>query len=360
LNDDQTLQHTTRERPSPTDDTDLDDRIRRNLLTMTKPGPEGTLDHAAGSSAGLIVHLTKRTFVARNIAMLDLSPADGVALPLATPGAHIDIHVPNRGTRQYSLVTAGHGKSYTVVIKREETGRGGSIYLVEEAAVGDKLEVSAPRNNFLLLENSPHSVLIAGGIGITPIYSMSQRLLALGASWRMHVACKTRRDAVFASELQLLHQVQFHFSGESEGVPLDIEAVVAASPSDAHIYCCGPPRMLQAFERAMAGRRADLAHVEHFAAGRQSAPGGFSIRIRSSSQVLPVPIGSSILDALEAAGISVPSSCRDGVCGACQVGVIDGIPDHRDSVLSMQEKEANDAIMVCCSGSSSKVLTLDL
>ena len=327
---------------------------------MTKLCLDSALDRVAGPSPSLAVHLSKRVFVARNIAMLELSPADGVMLPPVTPGAHIDIHLPNRGTRQYSLVTTGHGNSYTVVIKREETGRGGSIYLVEGVSIGDRLEISPPRNNFQLLEDSPHSVLIAGGIGITPIYSMSQRLLTLGASWRMHVACKTREDAVFVNELKALDQVQFHFSGESKGAPLDIEAVVAAAPSDAHIYCCGPPRMLQAFERAMAGRRADLAHVEHFAASRQSSLGGFSISLRSSGQILPVPTGSSILDTLEAAGISVSSSCRDGVCGACEVGVIDGIPDHRDSVLSAQEREANDAIMVCCSGSSSDLLTLDL
>lgn len=327
------------------------------MLMTTAPAQ----DHStAGKLPPLKVTLTRKTALARGIVMLELTQVNGIPLPPAAPGAHVDIILPHHGPRQYSLVTDGADSAYHVAIKREESGKGGSRYLVDDASIGETFEISLPRSNFSLVESSQTSVLIAGGIGITPIYSMSQRLRSLGAPWQLHAAFRLREDALFESDLGHLDHVRYHFSGESDSTPLDIGRVVAESPPDAHIYCCGPQKMMQAFELAVAHRPAHFVHIEYFSASQAAALGGFSVRLNRSGQILPIPPGSSILDALIAADIDVPYSCKDGVCGACQVDVVHGIPDHRDSVMTEDEKATNDSIMVCCSGSHSEILTLDL
>lgn len=311
-------------------------------------------------TARIRVRLTAIQYAARDINLFHFRPLGKIALPAAAAGAHIDIHLPNGDVRQYSLVLGADTTTYVVAVKRDANGRGGSIYMHDNLFVGTELDISAPRNNFPLREDSKHSVLIAGGIGITPIWSMVRRLQETGASWQMHFASRSPEDAAFLEELQDLKQVRFHFDSENNGRPLNIDALLQSVSADADIYCCGPTPMLEAFERAVEGRPAERLHVEYFVPKMEAAEGGFNVRLARTGIDVTVPVGSSILDALLDAGVNVPYSCTEGICGACQVGVLEGIPDHRDTVLTEAEHAANNCIMVCCSGCKTGGLTLDL
>ncbi len=299
---------------------------------------------------------------ARNIRIYEFFPLDGAALPAADAGSHIDLHLPNGLVRQYSLLIAGPTTDrYSVGIKRDEHSRGGSRYIHENFKVGDMLAISLPRNNFPLAEDAGSSILIAGGIGITPIWSMLQRLRSLGRPWSLHYSSRSRDDAAFAAELSPFETAHLHFDDEADGRLLDIQRIIADAPPDAHLYCCGPKPMLEAFEGAAAGRPKERIHVEYFSAkGDVASAGGFTVELAQSGKVIEVPPGSTILEALNAAGIDAMFSCQEGVCGACITTVISGIPDHRDTVLTDRERANNDRITICCSGSKSPRLVLDL
>jgi tetrachlorobenzoquinone reductase len=318
--------------------------------------------HASSESSSTrrSVRLNAVRYAARDICIFELVPLDGQLLPPAAAGAHIDIHLPGQMVRQYSLLVGDCDDAYVVAVKREPHGKGGSLYLHDKLRVGMELHVGAPRNNFPLHESASHSVFFAGGIGVTPIWSMVRRLEAIGSSWELHFASRSPEDAAFLADVRKLDRARLHFDSENDGRPLDIQAILADVPETADIYCCGPLPMLEAFERAVVGRPPELIHVEFFAPRQEAASGGFSIQLKSSGAILPVPPGSSILDVLLDAGVSVPYSCTEGICGACQVGVISGVPDHRDTILTESERAANDSVIVCCSGSQSEILTLDL
>lgn len=326
--------------------------------TMTLSPPSVAPDR--DMPARIQVRLTAIRYAARDTNIFQFSSLDETPLPPATAGSHTDIYLPNDVVRQYSLVLGSDPDSYAVAVKRDPNGRGGSIYMHDNLYVGMELEISTPRNNFPLREDAQHSILIAGGIGITPIWSMVQRLNELGRSWELYFASRTPADAAFFKELRQFKQVRFHFDCEHNDRPLDLDAVMDSAPAHADLYCCGPLPMLDAFERAVAGRSPAQVHVEYFAPRQVAAAGGFNLRLSKTGITIAVPPDSSILDALLDAGVIVPYSCTEGICGACQVTVLDGIPDHRDTVLTEAEHAANNCIMVCCSGSKSDTLTLDL
>src|SRR6202140_5690893 len=192
----------------------------------------------AGPTAahGLIdAQLSKIEDVARDTKLYTFQRVDGARLPAYKPGAHIDLHLPNGLLRQFSLtVPADNPDSYTVGVKRDENSRGGSRYIIEQMKVGDQIKISAPRNNFPLVENAAHVILLAGGIGITPIWCMVQRLAQLGRSWQLYYACRSRADMAFLQALEKMSSSQFHFDDESEGKFLDVAAIVAAAPKDTH------------------------------------------------------------------------------------------------------------------------------
>jgi vanillate O-demethylase ferredoxin subunit len=232
--------------------------------------------------------------------------------------------------------------------------------------VGERITISHPRNNFALQENAGHSVLIAGGIGITPLLSMIRRLEALGRSWELFYAARTRVAAAFLDDLKALGpdvQTKLHlnFDQEPSARMIDIAAIVKQAHPDAHLYCCGPVAMLEAFEAATADWPASQVHVEYFKAREKPAvEEGFEVKLARSNRTIAVQAGQTILDALLEAGISANYACAEGVCGTCETRVIEGIPDHRDLFLSKQEQEANKTIMICCSGSKSSTLVLDI
>lgn len=284
-----------------------------------------------------------------------------------TAGGHIDVHLPNGMIRSYSLVNdQSERHRYVVAINKEVAGRGGSRFLHDNLRVGDIVRVSRPRNNFALCEQAEHSILIAGGIGITPLLSMVRRLDALGRSCELFYAARARHAAAFLDEIDALVskgslKVHLDFDDERSGRLFDLSAIVERAPVQAHLYCCGPQPMLEAFEAATKGHLADHVHVEYFQAREAPAiEGCFDVRLARSNRTIAVETGKTILDALLDAGIAANHACSEGVCGTCETRVLEGIPDHRDQFLSKEEQASNKTMMICCSGARSSTLVLDL
>jgi ferredoxin-NADP reductase len=314
-------------------------------------------------SGGLTeVRLTAIRYAARDTNLYEFRRVDGLALSPAEPGAHIDLHLPNGLIRQYSLTAPDNAPmSYSLGIKLDPASRGGSKYVFETLRVGQTVKISAPRNNFPLVENAEHSVLIAGGIGITPIWAMVQRLQATGRSWTLHFACRSRADMAFLDSLQGMPEAHLHFDDESNSAFLDLNEIVSQAPKHAHLYCCGPNPMLESFKDATANWPAEQLHVEYFTPAQSAdLKGNYVVELVRSGKEFVIPSGKSILSVLRDAGLNVPYSCEEGICGTCETAVISGIPDHRDSLLTEKERAANATMMICCSGSKSERLVLDL
>ena len=306
--------------------------------------------------------LTAIRMAARDTNLYTFARADGGPLPGAMPGAHIGLILPNGVERQYSLIHYGPSFSeYTVGVKRDANSRGGSVFMHDQLRVGMKVTLVPPRNNFPLKEDAELVVLLAGGIGITPIYCMVKRLVELKRPWQLHYSNRSRADAAFLDELSQYGDCRFHFDDESAGKFLPIADIVAKAPKTAHLYCCGPGPMLAAFEAATAGWPSSQIHIEYFTPKFEAAAeGGFIVELARSKRELTIPPGKSILQAVREAGIQVPHSCEEGVCGACETRVISGIPDHRDSILTEHERKENATMMICCSGSKTPKLVLDI
>jgi tetrachlorobenzoquinone reductase len=307
------------------------------------------------------------TYEAENINSYELVSPTGAELAPFTAGAHIDLHLSNGMVRSYSVVNDQRERHrYVIAVNKDSESRGGSAFVHDRIRAGDIVTVSCPRNNFALNEEAEHSILIAGGIGITPLLSMIRRLGSLGRRWELFYAARTRLAAAFLDELRALRldvQVNVHvdFDDERSGRMFDIPGIIRQAPAQAHLYCCGPVPMLEAFETATADRPADRVHVEYFQAKEApSTEGGFEVRLVRSNRTIKVDAGKTILDALLDAGIGVSYACTEGVCGTCETRVIEGIPDHRDQFLSKEEQAASNTIMICCSGAKSSVLVLDL
>jgi ferredoxin-NADP reductase len=306
--------------------------------------------------------LTEVRMAARDTNLYTFARADKGALPGAEPGAHLGVILPNGIERQYSLTHSGPSLThYTVGVKRDANSRGGSVFMHDQLRVGASVHIVPPRNNFPLKEDAELSVFVAGGIGITPIYCMVQRLIALGRNWELYYSSRSRRDAAFLDELKSHAQAHFHFDDEEEGRFLQVAKIVEGLPKHAHLYCCGPAPMLAAFEAATANWPPEQIHVEYFTPKFAAASeGGFVVELARSKRELTVPPGKSILQVVREAGIQVPHSCEEGVCGACETRVISGTPDHRDTILTEQERKESATMMICCSGSKSPRLVLDI
>ena len=296
----------------------------------------------------------------------DLVFADERKLPPFAAGAHVNVQIPGGLRRSYSLVNTPSDRTrYRIAVKREPDSLGGSAWLHEKARVGMALQVSLPLNDMTLVEEAPLSVFIAGGIGITPMLSMIERLVELGRPWQLHYSARTPRQMAFRQALKELEanglgQVHLHFTGDGEG-RLDINQIAHNAPPDAHLYACGPASLIDGFITATQARHPKTAHYERFSAAQEAATtGGFELQLLRDGRTLQVPEGKSILDVLLDANVNVEYACTQGVCGTCRVGVKGGVPDHRDDCLSDEEKAANDTIITCCSGSRSATLVLDL
>ncbi len=315
----------------------------------------------------LQVRVKSVTYEAERINSYELRPLEGGELPPFTAGAHIDVRLHNGFTRSYSLTNPqGERHRYVIAVANDTASAGGSRYIHEHVRAGDRLTITPPRINFVLVEDAKHSVLIAGGIGITPIWCMVQRLVALGRSWELHYSARTHETAAFLEPVTALRDnrnrnpVVLNFDFEPDGKLLNLKKIIGNAAADAHLYCCGPTGMLEAFEQATESRPRDHVHVEYFSAKEAPATsGGFTVSFAKSNVKIFVEEGKTILDAMIGAGLSPPRSCCEGVCGTCEMRVIEGIPDHRDMVLTDAERKANKSILICCSGAKSETLVLD-
>lgn len=321
---------------------------------------------AQGTAALLQVRLHAVRWEAEGILSFEFRRPDGRDLPTFAAGAHVDLCLPGGLSRSYSLLNAPtESNHYVVAVALDPAGRG-SRQMHEALPVGTVMALSMPRNHFPLDESAPHSVLIAGGIGITPIWAMMQRLTLLRASCEVHYAARTRDVAAFVPQLESLARrtgtpLSLYFDHEPGGQPLDLRAIAAVAAPDAHLYCCGPKPMLAAFEVACAQRNPATVHLEYFASRASAASeGGYRVHLARSQRCLFVPPGRTLLDALLDAGVDLPHSCMQGTCGACETRVLDGVPDHRDAILTEAERRAGRTMMPCCSGAKSAELVLEL
>src|SRR5262245_25965146 len=316
------------------------------------------------SQERLRLRLHTISFETSSVRLLELRDPDGRALPVFAPGAHVDLKLNGGLGRSYSLIgDPADASRYLLGVQRDPQSRGGSQYLCEGARVGDLIEVSHPINHFPLAEDAAGRVFIAGGIGITPILPMIDRLADLRHGYVLHYGGRDRRTLPFLSRITARHgdRVRMAFSREPGGGRLDVAAIVDAAPADAELYCCGPRSMLDAFATATAGRDPSRIHVEHFSAAQPAAvDGGFEVVLARTGRTVAVPPGKTILDALNEAGIEPACSCIEGVCGTCETRVIDGVPEHRDAILTTEERAASRSMMICVSGSKTSRLVLDL
>lgn len=322
---------------------------------LIETGPPGWIDAV----------VTERIDRPGCVVVLELSRADGAALPTYEAGAHIDLQPGPGLVRQYSLCgDPGQPGPYRIAVMLEAASRGGSASVHTSLHQGVAVRISQPRNSFRLARAGGRSVLIAGGIGITPMLSMAYALSREGGDYALHYLARTPAHAVFLGELQsgpAAAHVRASFSQGPGASRLDIAPMLGAEP-DAEVYVCGPARLIEAVAAAHAalGRPPSRLHVEHFAAEVDKSGAPFLIEAARSGMTLTVPADRSIAEALIEHGVPVSVSCEQGVCGACVVAVLAGEPEHRDRVLSEDEKAANRCIALCCSRARSPLLVLDI
>ncbi len=308
-----------------------------------------------------LARVTSIRTVAIDILRFELEPADRRPFARFVPGAHIDVTTPGGPVRQYSLCgDPASTRRYAIAVKLEKDSRGGSASMHGWIEEGDSLAFSGPRNLFPLAPEGA-SLLIAGGIGITPIYAMAQALAAARRPWELHYCARSREHAAFTSELAALPggRVVPYFS---EAPLLDARQLLGEVRAGTDIYCCGPAALMQAVKEAAAHWPAGRVHFEYFAAPQVAWPPNqpFELELARQGTVLQVPRERSILQVLRAHGVEVPSACEEGVCGTCETRVVAGDPEHRDVLLSDSEKAAGRTMMVCVSRSRSPRLVLDL
>lgn len=299
--------------------------------------------------------------IADGVVLLTLRHPDGDPLPAWAPGAHVDLVLADGLVRQYSLCGDPSDTSVMkVAVLRELDGRGGSRHVHDVLAAGQLIEVGGPRNHFELVEAKRY-LFIAGGIGITPILPMIARVEAAGHDWRLVYGGRTRSSMAFLDELERHGCAEIR--PQDEHGLLDLESLLGQPEEGTAVYCCGPEPLLAAVEEHCAAWPDGTLHIERFAPKPDATQGPrheFEIELAQTGTVLRVPADRSVLEVVEQAGVSVLSSCQEGTCGTCETIVLGGEPDHRDSVLTAEEQECGDAMMICVSRSRSPRLVLDL
>jgi ferredoxin-NADP reductase len=303
-----------------------------------------------------------KVYLATGVVALTLVASDGGQLPEWEPGAHIDLHLPGELVRQYSLCgDPADRKRWQIAVLREPDGRGGSACVHDKVAVGDELGMLGPRNHFALVD-APHYLFIAGGIGITPVLPMLAELARRGVPWQLSYGGRTRASMAFLTELAGYGDQVTIWPQDERGL-LDLPGLLGIAEPGTAVYCCGPEPLLRAVEGQCAAWPDGPLHVERFsplAADPDATDDAFEVQLAQSARTVQVPAGMSILAALEDAGLTVLSSCQEGTCGTCETGVLGGVPDHRDSVLTSAEREAGDVMMICVSRAKTPHLVLDL
>ncbi len=353
----------------------LRDRLER--AARKKPAPEPlqpTFDRVSADLATMPDIAIPRGNTITTVVKRKWTSADGVIgfelaartghLPTFQPGAHIDIHLPNGMTRQYSI-TNGPGElmSYIIGVKQESASKGGSKVLVESVREGDLLSISEPRNNFPLRRDAVRTVLIAGGIGITPLLSMARFLDKSSLPYELHYFTRAGETVAFRAELEALHgQVVFHTGLPRAEIGTTIAAALGTWSQAQHVYVCGPGPMLETVRATAAaqGWPEEAIHFEYFKNDKViDNSSAFDVELARSAMTLHVPSGKSIMEVMREAGLTVPSSCEQGACGTCLTTVIEGEVDHQDVYLNNSEKASNHCMMTCVSRAKSARLVLD-
>jgi ferredoxin-NADP reductase len=322
--------------------------------------------HVTHDEQELTLRIRQMRWEAEGVLSLELEQPDGAPLPAWAPGAHLDLHLPGGLVRQYSLCGSPEDPSrWRIAVLHVQDSRGGSQAVHTSLRPGDVVDVVGPRNNFALVEAASY-IFLAGGIGITPLVPMMAAAEERGSDWRLVYGGRSAGSMAFVAELTQRYGDRVLVLPQDEHGLLDLETILKDPRPDELVYCCGPEPLLNAVETLCSDSRpAGALHVERFAAkpaalrndGEESE---FEVVLDRSGQTFTVSPGQSVLEALEAAGIEPPSSCREGICGTCETAVLAGIPDHRDSLLSDEERAANDTMMICVGRSLSPRLVLDL
>ncbi|MHA7685617.1 PDR/VanB family oxidoreductase [Cupriavidus sp. PET2-C1] len=313
------------------------------------------------------VKILKKVETATDIFSFELVDPTGRPLPGFSAGSHIDVHVGNGLVRQYSLSNDPiDTHRYVLGVLRDPNSRGGSIAMHAQEE-GAEIEISEPRNHFPLANEARHSILLAGGIGVTPILCMAERLAHVNASFEFHYCTRAPERTAFREQLMrpgMKDRVRVYFDTAPPEEHIDLEAILAGPDADKHAYVCGPSGFVDAvLSRARsAGWPESNLHREYFSAQKGAIAGNsaFQVRLASSGRVINVRAEQTVVEALGACGIEIQTSCEQGICGTCLTRVLEGDPDHRDAYLTDEERTANDQFLPCCSRSRTPILTLDL
>ncbi|GCE37917.1 Flavodoxin reductases (ferredoxin-NADPH reductases) family 1; Vanillate O-demethylase oxidoreductase [Rhodococcus wratislaviensis] len=299
---------------------------------------------------------------ADGIISLTFASLTGDKMPRWEPGAHIDVLLGPELERQYSLCgDVNDERTLRVAVLREPDSRGGSQWVHERLSVGDKIRIRGPRNHFRLVEAQEY-LFIAGGIGITPILPMIADCEARGSRWSLVYGGRSTDSMAFTTQLAK-HQDRVRFWPQDENGHIDIRGFLGDPRPGTAIYCCGPGPLLDAVEDVCSQWPTDALHLERFRprAGAMEGPESpFEVELEQSNMVVTVAVGQTIVDACKSAGVHIPTSCGEGTCGTCETVVLEGVPEHRDSYLTAQERESNEVVMPCCSRSRTSRLVLDL
>lgn len=313
------------------------------------------------------VRISRKAVEATDIVSLELAPLESASLPPFSAGSHIDVEVKPGLVRQYSLCndpTESH--RYLIGVLRDPASRGGSTAVHELLQEGQVLRISAPRNHFALVP-AGRSLLFAGGIGVTPILCMAERLAQSGADFEMHYCARSADRAAFVERIRasrFADRVHFHYDDGDAAQKLKLAEVLAGAAADTHLYVCGPGGFIDFVTEGAAklGWPKERVHFEYFAGQKvdTSLDGSFDVKLASSGKIVTVPPTKTVVVALREAGVNIEVSCEQGVCGTCLTRVLDGEIDHRDQYFTDDEKAANDQFMPCCSRAKGKLLVLDL
>jgi ferredoxin-NADP reductase len=311
------------------------------------------------------VQVVDRTVGADGVVQLELKNTNGKPLPPFEPGAHVDVHLANGLIRQYSLCNfQPEPDTYEIAVGLAEMSRGGSSYMHDKVAIGAIFQISVPRNNFVLVPDASTYIFVAGGIGVTPILSMIRWCEMSHKNWQLLYTVRSRKRAAYLEQLLAFggDRIHLHFDDEKEGYA-DVKQYLACLREGDHVYCCGPEPLMNAVEQATLDHPRNAVHFERFAAPASDASTpdtAFVVRLKRSNMDVPVSADKSILESIEEAGIALPFSCREGLCRSCETTVCSGVPDHRDYVLSDEERDSNTTMMICVSRSKSSILELDI
>ena len=314
----------------------------------------------------LAVKVVKKSAEALDINAYELVAAGAEDLPAFDAGSHIDVHLPNGLVRQYSLCSSPSQEGrYRIAVLRDPKTRGGSEAAHDMVNEGDTLRISAPRNLFKLAASASPSILLAGGIGVTPLLAMAYHLHSLGLPFELHYFARSRERVAFLAELlasEFADRLVLHLDDEVPARVQPLRELLAALPRDAHLYTCGPSGFLAHVldtARALSWPDAQV-HYESFAAPEPVSGDSFDVRIRSTGESVTVGLDETVVAAVARLGIEIPVSCEQGICGTCVTRVVEGTPDHHDQYLTDEERTANDQFTPCCSRSLSKLMVLDL